>query len=98
VSSILFSGGPIVTCEAGAPEPQALLVEGEWIAAVGAMEEVESRRGRELGDELRRMGLPGRMRAASSRSRRIPDRSAARDRPRRPLSATTFSSIGENDV
>jgi hypothetical protein len=43
VSSILFAGGPIVTCEPGAPEPQALLVEGESIAAMGSTEEMESR-------------------------------------------------------
>jgi hypothetical protein len=43
VRSTLFAGGPIVTCEPGAPEPQALLVEGERITAVGPLEALEGR-------------------------------------------------------
>jgi predicted amidohydrolase YtcJ len=43
VTSTLLAGGPIVSCEPGAPDAEALLVKNGRIAAIGSIEEVERR-------------------------------------------------------
>ena len=55
MSSQLFAGGQIVTCDPACPDAEALLVEGDRIAAVGTEREVE----RHLKRGVERIDLDG---------------------------------------